>query len=106
MKIFKVINVYFENGKLKREISQLEHLLKATEKVLVDRVNDYRELLGERELQRQKIENLELSLYKANKTLHRIVKVAEQNDYENIEMKIKKIIELAKFEDNTSSINK
>ena len=103
MKIFKAMAVYFENGKLKREISRLETLLKATEKTLIDRVNDYRELLGEREILRDKIDNLERSLYNANKTITEITKVAEENNYDNLENKVKKILELAKLQNKTSS---
>lgn len=99
MRIFKAINVYFENGKLKREISRLETLLDATERTLVNRVNDYRELLGEREQLKEKIQKYDEQLFK-------IIVVCNRNDYgKDNSYKIKKILELAKFEDATSPSN-
>ena len=96
MRIFKAINVYFENGKLKREISRLETLLEATERTLVNRVNDYRELLGEKEQLKEKIAEYENQLFQ-------IIVTCNQNDYgRDDSYRIKKILELAKFEDKTS----
>lgn len=104
MKFFKAINVYMENQNLKEQLQAYEIRIKATEDRLTERVNDYRSLLGERELLREKASFLDHALYKANKTIERIIEVAESNDCGNNKNKIKKIIELAKFEDHTSSI--
>lgn len=97
MRIFKAINVYFENGKLKREISRLETLLEATERTLVQRVNEYRELLGEKVQLEEKITEYDNQLFK-------IITTCNQNSYGTDDSyRIKKILELAKFEDKTNS---
>lgn len=104
MKLLNVLALTFENNKLKKRIEYYETLLSATEKELMQKQRQYRELLGEIELLKEKIGTLDWSLYKSNKTIQEILKTAQDNNYGNIENKIKKIIELAKFEDKTSSI--
>lgn len=101
--MFKAVKVFFENDKLKKENRTLEMLLAATEKELMVRVNEYRALLGEREQQRQKIENLDRALYNSNKTIKKILDVAQENSYGKPDCKIQKIVELAKSENVTSS---
>ena len=96
MKIFKAVNVYFENGKLKRELDRTNTLLEATERTLVQRVNEYRELLGEREQLKDKIAELENVLFQ-------IIVTCNQNDYgKDDSYRVKKILELAKNEQHKS----
>lgn len=101
MKLFNSMKLVFENHRLEGEVERLETILSATEGNLMDRVQEYRELLGEREILRERIELLDTRLYQANKILDEIIEVAENNDYGNNKNKIKKILDLAKFETTT-----
>lgn len=99
MGFFRKMKEKIENKELKKDIEYLEMKLEATERVLVDRKKDVTRLMGEKEEQRQLIEYME-------NMFNRIIETAHDNTYGNTDYKLKKIIELAKFEDHTSSINK
>lgn len=104
MKLLSSVKLIFENKKLEKDNDRLETLLNATEKNLIDYRNRYRDLLGERELLKEKMDLLDRSLCNTNKTLNKIIKIAESNDLNKPEIIIKKILELAKNE--TTSPNK
>lgn len=103
MKIISYAKTLKENRQLKNEVANLRTQTIATEKVLMDRVNDYRKLLGEREMLLDKMNLLDMSLAKKNKILNKIIKIAESNDMNKPEIIIKKILELAKYEQTSPS---
>lgn len=103
MKLLSSVKLIFENKKLEKDNDRLETLLNATEKNLIDYRNRYRDLLGERELLKEKMDLLDRSLCNTNKTLNKIIKIAESNDLNKPEIIIKKILELAKNETTSPS---
>ena len=95
-----IIKRLLDNYELKQDKEYLELRVAATEQLLSERNQAYRQVVGEKEELKEKAELLDRSLTNLNKTLNQIIEVAESNDYNNNKIKIKKILELARYETN------
>ena len=102
---------FIENIELRKKLQEiteerdyLQIRINVLEQQISERNQIYREKVGEKEELREKCNLLDRALTNANKVLDEIQEVAESNDYGRPSMKVKKIIELAKTRNITSSI--
>ena len=113
--MFKYLELVAKNEKLKKELREMTEerdfeqvranaLDQYIGKYIAEKNKSYREKVGEKEELREKCNLLDRALTNANKVLDEIQEVAESNDYGRPSMKVKKIIELAKTRNITSSI--
>ena len=100
MGIIKKIKELLNNYELKQDKEYLEIRVAATEELLSERNQAYRQVVGEKEELKEKLSLLDRSTTNLNKTLNKIIETAESNDYSNNKLKIKKILELARYETN------
>lgn len=98
-----LIKRLLDNYELKQENEYLNIRVEATEELLSERNKAYRSVVGEKEELKEKLERLDRTVTNLNKTLNKIIEVAECNDCGNSRTKVKKILELAKFEETSSS---
>ena len=100
MGIIKKIKELLNSYELKQDKEYLEIRVAATEQLLSERNQAYRQVVGEKEELKEKLSLLDRSTTNLNKTLNKIIETAESNDYSNNKLKIKKILELARYETN------
>lgn len=100
MGIIKKIKELLNNYELKQDKEYLEIRVAATEQLLSERNQAYRQVVGEKEELKEKLSLLDRTTTNLNKTLNKIIETAESNDYSNNKLKIKKILELARYETN------
>lgn len=102
--MFKYLQLKRELRDMTEERDYLQIRINVLESQLAERNQTYREKVGEKEELREKCNLLDNALTRANKVLDEIQEIAENNDYGRPSMKVKKIIELAKTRNITSSI--
>lgn len=103
MGIRNFIKKLTDNYELKQDNDYLQIRVKVLEEELDERNKKYRGVVGDKELYKEKSLLLDSALYRANKILDDILEIAEQNNYKRNDIKIKKIVELAKNRNTTSS---
>lgn len=102
--MFKYLELKRQLRDMTEERDYYQIRVNVLEQQMSERNQTYREKVGEKEELREKCNLLDRAVNNLNKVLDEIQEIAENNDYGRPSMKVKKIIELAKTRNITSSI--